>query len=211
MTPVAIYARISTQNRQDYDRQVADLTEYAKRNDLDVVEVIAEKVSGTVKDREGITRLYDLVNTKKIQKVLVTEVSRLGRSPSQVLKILEDFTEQKVSIFSQNFGLETLTLQKKLNPAASLIYTLYAEIARMERETLRDRVISGLENARRKGKVLGRRSGSKQSAEKFLQKYPKAVRRLKEGRSLRETCVLAEVSINTAGKLKSILNSSTPH
>ena len=204
MTPVAIFVRCSTQS-QDYLRQIHDLTDYANRNDLQVVEVIAEKVSGTAKDREGIRQLYELAESKKIQKVLVTEVSRLGRSPSQVLRLLEDFTAHKVSIYSQNFGLETLTPQKKLNPAASLIYTLYAEIARLEKEQLRDRVLSGLEEARRKGKRLGRPVGKKQTEEALLQKYPQAVRRLREGHSLRHTCQLAGVSINTARKLKTIL------
>lgn len=113
MLPVAIFVRCSTQG-QDYMLQINDLTEYANRNNFNVIETIAEKVSGTVKDWEGIKRLYELVEGKKNQKVLVTEVSRLGRSPSQVLKILEDFTTHKVSIYSQNFGLETLTSQNKL-------------------------------------------------------------------------------------------------
>jgi len=115
----------------------------------------------------------------------------LGRLLSQVLKVLEGFTAHKVSIYSQNFGLETLTPQKKLNPAASLVYVLYAEIARMGKEQLRDRVISGLVEAKRKGKVLGRRSGSTQSTEQILAKHPQAVRRLREGHSLRNTCKLA--------------------
>lgn len=205
MIRVAIYARVSTLNRQDCIRQVSDLGQYATRNDYQVVAVITEHVSGIIKDRDGVKQLYDLVNSGSIDKVLVSEVSRLGRSPSAVLQILEDFTSKGVSLYCQNYGLETLTPDRKLNPAASLIYLLYSETARLEREQLRSRVISGLENARRKGKILGRPHGSTESDDEILEKYPVAVRRLREGHSLRNTCKLAEVSINTARKLKSIL------
>ena len=134
------------------------------------------------------------------------QTRRLGRNPSQTLKILEDFTENKVSIYSRNFGLETLTPTKKLNPAASLIFTVYAEVARMEREQLRERILSGLENAKRKGKTLGRRAGSGESNESFLKKYAASIRRIKEGHSLRNTCLITGISINTARKLKALIS-----
>lgn len=75
----------------------------------------------------------------------------------------------------------------------------------MEKEQLRDRVISGLEKARRNNKTLGRPVGSVQKDESTLKKYPQAVRRLSEGHSLRHTCTLTGVSINTAKKIRDIL------
>lgn len=208
MTPVAIFSRVSRKNLQNNDRQIFELKEYARKNEYNVVAVIAEEISGVKSEREGINQLYQLVHSKQIDKVLVHEVSRIGRNPSQVLKILEDFTEAKVSIYSQNFGMETLTPQKKLNPAASLIFTIYAELGRTEREQLRDRILSGLAAAKRKGKLLGRKTGTQETNKAFLDKYPHAIRRLKEGHSLRNTCKLSNISLNTARKLKSMISAA---
>lgn len=207
MDTVAIFVRVST-TKQDHSRQVSELQSYAEKQGYHVVAVITEQISGAAKneDRKGIKELYRLVETKQITKVLVHEISRLGRNPSQILQILEDFTAAKVSIFSYNMGLETLTPQKKLNPAVNLIFMILGEIARQERELLRERIISGVAEARRKGKVLGRRAGSVESEEAFMKKYPQAVRRLKEGHTLRNTAALANVSVNTARKLKELLN-----
>ena len=67
------------------------------------------------------------------------------------------------------------------------MFTLLAEFARMERETLRERILSGMEEARRKGKHLGRPDGSSEDKEAFLKKYPSVVRNLRLGISARKT------------------------
>ena len=85
---------------------------------------------------------------------------------------------------------------------------MLAEFARLERETLRERILSGMEEARRKGKKIGRPEGSLKEAENYLQDYPSVVRNLKQGLSLRQTAKVCEVSVNTVRKVKSAMHLS---
>ena len=74
MKKVVIYARVSTKT-QEYDRQVLELREYAKRMEYEVVAEFTEKVSGAkrVEEREALTELLAYVETHKVDKVLVYE------------------------------------------------------------------------------------------------------------------------------------------
>ncbi len=81
------------------------------------------------------------------------------------------------------------------------MFTLLAEFARLEGEVLRERIMSGMEEARRRGKKIGRPQGSPEESESFLKKYPSVVRHLKAGISLRKTAKLCEVAINTVRKV----------
>jgi DNA invertase Pin-like site-specific DNA recombinase len=204
---VVIFVRVSKQS-QDYERQIADLTAYANRQGYTIIQTIAEKISGAKRneDRKGITELLALAASKTISKVLVTEVSRLGRRTSDVLKVIEELTEHKVSVYAQNYNLETLTPEGKPNPVAGLLFTLLAEFARLERETLVERIHSGLEQARRRGKVLGRPEGTTKDDAALLKEYAGVVRNLKQGFSLRQVAKLSDVSVNTVRKVKTALN-----
>lgn len=207
MTNAAIFVRVSKQS-QDYERQIHDLQRHAERQGYKVVEVIAEKVSGAKDNsaREGIETLLRLARSGKIHKVLVTEVSRLGRKTSEVLAVIEEFCELGVSVYAQNYNLETLTAAGKRNPVASLLFTLLAEFARVERETLVERIHSGLEQARRRGIKLGRPFGTGKSVEQLQTEYAHVIRYLRQGYSLRKTAKLADVSLNTVRKVKKAIN-----
>lgn len=203
MLPIAIFVRVSKQS-QDYERQITDLNAYAIKQGYTVVATIAEKISGAKRnaERQGISELLKLAATGRIKKVLVSEVSRLGRRTSDVLKVIEELTEQGISVYAQNYNLETLTSEGKRNPVASLLFTLLAEFARLERETLVERINSGLDQARRRGKTLGRPKGTTKDSATLLQEYASVVRYIKQGFSLRQTAKLADVSVNTVRKVK---------
>jgi DNA invertase Pin-like site-specific DNA recombinase len=133
MNKVVIFVRVS-KREQDYQRQLEDLRALAKTQNLEIVAEIAEKISGAKsnQERNGVQELLKLAQKGIIQKVLVQEVSRLGRSTVEVLKVLEELTSLHVSVYVQNFGLETLKNGKR-NPIAQFMFTLLAEFARMER------------------------------------------------------------------------------
>ena len=168
-----IFVRVSKQ-QQDYKRQIEDLREVARSQKVEIVKEIAEKISGAKDNiaREGLQEMLSLAKKGEIDKVLVQEVSRLGRSTVEVLKILEELSNLGISVYVQNFGIETLKKGKR-NPIAQFFFTLLAEFARLERETLRERIISGMEQARRQGKKFGRPDGSKEDKEIFLKKVEK--------------------------------------
>lgn len=201
----AIFVRVS-KREQEFDRQLHDLRDVASKMGVTIVREISEKIGGSIsnKERDGIQEILAMARSSQIEKVIVQEVSRLGRSTVEVLKIVEELTDYGVSIYVQNFGLETLRNGKR-NPVAQFLFTLLAEFARLERETLRERILSGLAEARRKGVRIGRPEGSHKKVDDYLRDYPRVVRYLKEGLSLRKTAKLGDVSINTVRRVKSAL------
>ena len=207
MIPVALFARVSS-NTQDCNRQLADLSSVANRNGWLVVSTITTTVSGSKKrrsEREDINQLIELAKARKIKKVLISEVSRLGRRSSETYMLLEQLTELGISIYVHNYGMETLLANGKRNPAASLIFVIFNEQARTEVELLSERIRSGQAEAKRQGKHIGRKSGSFKSIEQIKSEYPKVIKYLEAGTyTIREIAQLAGVANGTVMKVKNI-------
>lgn len=146
--PVAILVRVSTA-KQESDRQVFELRGVALKNEWQVVEVIQEEISGNAADSErvGIERAVELAERGKIWKVLVHEVSRVARRNSTAHRFVEDLESLGVSLYWHAQRIETLLPSGRRNPAASIMFSLLAEMARNERETLVERIQSGLAEA----------------------------------------------------------------
>lgn len=200
-----IFVRVSGRG-QDFDRQVSDLSITAAAKGWPVSEVISETVSGYKRGvkREGLERLLELVESGQVRRVLVSEVSRMGRIPSQTLRMLEDFTAKGVSIYVHNVGLETLSETGKLNIAAGMMFTLFAEFARAESQQLSERVRSGMAEAGRKGIHLGRPAGTGETEAEFLAKYGRVAAKLARGFSIRDTARLCHVGKNTVLKVRKL-------
>ena len=159
--PVAILVRVSTL-KQETDRQVSELLAHAKSKGYEVVEICREQISGMAdeSDRHGLHRAEELARTGAVRKILVHEVSRLARRNSVAHAFVETLEELGVSLYWHQQGIETLLPNGKRNPAAAIMFALLAEMARAERETLSERIKSGLDEARRKGRKLGRPTGT---------------------------------------------------
>ena len=190
--PVAILVRVSTL-KQENDRQITELQTYAASKGYEVVEICEEKVSGNADeiDRHGLHRAEELARAGTIKKVLVHEVSRLARRNSIAHGFIETLENPGVSLYWHQQGIETLLPNGKRNPAAGIMFALLAEMARAERETLSERIKSGLTEARRKGRKLGRPQGSTDS-KKFLAKHSDIIRKLREGHSVRNTAKITD-------------------
>lgn len=204
MKKVVIFARVSSSNgSQDYERQINDLQALASTNKWAVEAVFAEKVSGAKKNSERIElmNMITYINTHNISKVLITELSRLGRDTLQVLQAIEILNQNKVSAYIQNYNIETLTPEGDVNPMSQFLVTILAEVARMERKTIRERVSSGYQNFRTNGGKVGRKEGYTKSNETMKEEYAEEIRLLKRGYSLRNTSKLTGTSINTLRKL----------
>ncbi len=147
---VAIYARVSTKD-QNCDRQISDLVAYAKRADFDVVQIYTETASGAKNDRQERNRAIDLARSRKVDAVLVTELSRWGRSTLDLLLSLQLLASYGVSLICLS-GMD-LNLS---TPHGKLMTQILAGVAEFERELLRERVRSGVAAARARGKILGR-------------------------------------------------------
>lgn len=199
---VVLFARVST-NIQDYKRQINELTALAERNGWDIAASFAEKVSGAKRntERTELLRMVEYVEANHIDKVLVTELSRLGRDTLQVLEVIETLNSKGISLYIQNYSIETLTPEGKVNAMSQFLITILAEVARMERRTIRERVESGYNNFRANGGKVGRKQGYRKSDETMKGEYAEEIRLLKKGYSLRNVAKLTHTSINTLRKL----------
>lgn len=201
-----IFARVST-NVQDYDRQVNELTVLAKSNGWSVEAVFAEKISGAKAntERTELLNMISYVESNHIDKVLVIELSRLGRDTLQVLEVIEMLNKKEISLYIQNYAIETLTKEGKVNAMSQFLITILAEVARMERKTIRERVESGYNNYRANGGKVGRKTGYKKAEEAMKTQYIEEIKLLRKGYSLRNISKLTGTSINTIRKCKSLI------
>lgn len=206
MDRICIFARVST-SIQEYDRQVNELTTLAQRNGWNVEAVFCEKVSGAKKnaERKELSRMVEYVQAHHINKVAVTELSRLGRDTLQVLEVIELFNKLGISLYIQNYNIETLTESGDVNPMSQFLITILAEVARMERKTIRERVESGYKNYRANGGKVGRKEGYRKSEADMREQYAEEIRLLRKGISLRNISKITGASVNTIRKCQSLI------
>lgn len=203
---VVILARVST-DKQEYNRQVVELTDYCSKMGWDVAKVFTNKVSGAKKneDRSEIMEMLAYVEENKIDKVCVLEISRLGRNTLEALKVIELLNEKKICLFIKNYNLETLDAKGNVNPITSLICTILLEISSMERHTIIERMASGrdqyIAKCRATGKKMGRPSTYRKSDDTMREQYKKEISLLKQGMSLRNISIITGTSIMTIRKL----------
>ena len=204
-----ILARVST-DKQDYQRQIVELTDYCSKVGWEIVKVFANKISGAKKteERPEILEMLSYVKEHAIKRVCCLEVSRLGRNTLEALKVIQMLNDNKVSLFIKNYNLETLNPDGTPNPVASLITTILLEVASMERRTILERVNSGrnqyIAKCRKEGVKMGRPSDYKKSEDAYKEQYQKELTLLRKGISLRNVHKLTNTSMNTLRKLKSM-------
>ena len=151
----AIYSRVSTHD-QMCDRQIADLKSYADRCGYELVEIYKEVGSGAKNDRQERKKVIQLARSRAVDIILVSELTRWGRSTIDLIDTLHQLQSYRVSLVAQNgftFDLST--------PHGKMIASIMATLAEFERDLLRERVRSGIANARAKGKIFGRPKGGK--------------------------------------------------
>ena len=206
MKKVVIFARVST-SIQDYERQVNELTAVANCNNWNVAATFCEKVSGAKKnaERKELSKMIDYVRNNNIDMVLVTELSRLGRDTLQVLEVIEQFNKLGISLFIQNYHIETLNDNGTINTMSQFLITILAEVARMERKTIRERVESGYKNYRANGGKVGRKEGYRKSDIDMREQYAEEIRLLRKGISLRNISKITGTSINTIRKCQNFI------
>lgn len=202
-----IYARVSSVgDRQDTTRQVADLTRYAAAAGLDIVATYEEKASGAKRDREVLADCLEFLKGGGAGTLLVTEISRLGRSVRQVVDIVDDLTKLGINICIQQQGCCTLKPDGTPDPMTTVMISMFGAFAEMERAAIVDRLQSGRRIAKASGNVrFGRPAGSKLSDKEIITKYPKVAKRLKNGQTVRDIAALEKVSTKTVQKVKNAL------
>ena len=172
---------------------MSELTAFAERGGYDVVGVFKETASGANGTRAARSRLLDLAQARHIDAILVSELSRWGRSTQDLLDTLNRLAGWKVSVVAMNgmtFELDT--------PHGRMLATMLAGIAQFERDLLSERVKSGLAAARARGKKLGRQPGQRPKSDKLASKVLQAVAK---GRSYRWIARDLGISKNTVTEI----------
>ncbi len=204
-TKAVIYARVSSQtDRQDTARQVADLKRFALSQNMEIVEIFEEHISGAKKleEREILTQCLEYCKGNSVNYLLISELSRLGRSTLQVLRSLEILHEAKVCVYIQNIGLYSLQPNGEVNPVASIMITILAEMSNIERSNIQYRLNSGRQQYINRGGKLGRKKGSVKTIEQKREEYKEVISLLKRGYSIRNVAKLTGYSIQTVQTIK---------
>ena len=208
MKKAVIYARVSsTTDRQNTNRQVADLTEYASKNDYEIVKVFEEHISGAKKNNERpiLMECLEYATANDVDIILCSELSRLGRNCDEVLANVRFCKDHHIDIFFQKEQITIFQSDGTENPFATVMVAVLGTCAQLERDAIKFRLNSGRAKYIAEGGVLGRPVGTKKTAEQLLKEYPKVVKELKKGTSLRRAAKLCDVSLSTVQRVKKAL------
>jgi len=207
MKPTAIIiARCSTnETKQDVTRQIKDLTD-GYSGFYEITETFSYYKSGLDNQKEN-DLILEYCKENNIENILVTEVSRVSRKISTFSLFLEECNKEKINLIIDNYKLHTF-INGKENTMAQAMLQIAAVMARNELELTKERLNSGRRKYIADGGILGRNIGSKETQEKFLQKYPEAIRLIKKGRSVREIMKICSLSSGTVQKISKMINRS---
>ena len=170
------YIRVSTP-KQTAENQKLAIKQYAKCHNLKKIKFVSEIISGTkTVDKRKLGELLNIV--QKDDVIIVTELSRLGRSMVMILDVLQYLLDKKVKIISIKEGYELCN-----NVQSKVIAFAFSLSAEIERTLLSERTKEGLERARREGKQIGRKKGQKSSHYKLTGKGAYVKRERLNGRS----------------------------
>ncbi len=200
-----IYARVSsTTDRQNTERQLADLTKYAEYKGMEISKVFEEKISGAKKNSERpvFVEAINFCKTNKVDILLVSELSRLGRNAFEVLETVKQLVDEGINLYMQKEQFTLLDEEGKPSMFAPIMIATLSTCAQLERENIKFRLNSGRQLYIEKGGKLGRKEGSKKTTEQKQEEYKQVLRELKRGTSIRKVAKLCDVSVSTVQRLK---------
>ena len=200
-----IYARVSSiGDRQNTDRQVSDLTEYATFAKLTVCKVFEEHISGAKKNRERpvLLQAIDYCRQNNVSMLLVSELSRLGRNAFEVLATVKDLIDNSINLYMQKEQLTLLDADGKPTLFAPIMIATLSTCAQLERENIKFRLNSGRKLYIERGGKLGRKIGSIKTQEQKKEQYKDIIAYLKKGYSIRNVAKLTNKGISTVQRIK---------
>lgn len=216
-TLAIIYARVSSSGnleyRQNTDRQVQDLKEYAIYKEYDLVEVFNEHVSGAKKnsDRpilvEAIDKCKELSELKDARVILlVSELSRVGRNAFEVLETIKTLVDNGINLYLQKEQMTLLDDNGKPSLFAPIMLATLSTCAQLERDNITFRLNSGRKRYIENGGRLGRPKGSVKTNEKKLEEYKEVITLLKKNYTMRDVAKLSGVSISSVQRVKKLIS-----
>jgi DNA invertase Pin-like site-specific DNA recombinase len=204
-----IYARVSSVgDRQNTERQISDLTSYAAYQNLQVLQIFEEKISGAKKnvERPVLLQAIDYCKQNNVSILLVSELSRLGRNAFEVLATVKDLIDSGINLYMQKEQLTLLDAEGKPTLFAPVMLAVLSTCAELERENIKFRLNSGRKLYVERGGKLGRKVGSVKSLEQKKEQYKDIISYLKRGYSIRNVAKLTGKGISTVQRIKAEFN-----
>lgn len=198
------YTRTSTIG-QKTDRQTEGLT-----NMREFDRIYEDKVSGSIplRDRPAGKRLVEDVEKGQVKEVYVWEVSRLGRNLPSVLETIQYFTDRGVNVVIVKEGLRMLNEDGTTNSTAQLVLSVMSAVSQLELTHIKERQAQGIQIAKAQGKYLGRKHGTRETTERFLQKKKsKTIIKMLETHRVRHISAILGVSPTTIYKVQKAVQS----
>lgn len=204
MEKAIIIARCSTnETKQDVTRQTLELTS-KYTNQYNIVKSFAYYQSGT-KNNDKNQEMLKYAFENKIENILVTEISRIGRKVVSVLRFIEECSENKINVIIDNYNLNSLNKDKTVNTITQLILNISASISAIELQETKRRLDSGRNKFINSGGVLGRKIGSEKDPKRLMTEHADIIKFLKQGQSVRNIMKLTSKSSGTVQKVKKLL------
>ncbi|PYD57522.1 DNA-invertase [Komagataeibacter xylinus] len=175
------YARVSTRD-QSTDMQVSRLLEAG----IPKERIFMDVISGATEDRPQLNSLLSLLNKGDV--LTVWKVDRLGRRTAHLARLLEEFDQKGITVRSLTEGVDTSDRSSRVS------YLLMSVIAQNERETINERIRSGIDHAQKYGTKTGRPIGRPKASSAKVQH---ALDLLASGKSYRHASSIAGVSLAT--------------
>lgn len=175
------YARVSTRD-QSTDMQVSRLLEAG----IPKERIFMDVISGATEDRPQLNSLLNLLNKGDV--LTVWKVDRLGRRTAHLARLLEEFDLKGITVRSLTEGVDTSDRSSRVS------YLLMSVIAQNERETINERIRSGIDHAQKYGTKTGRPIGRPKASSAKVQH---ALDLLASGKSYRHASSIAGVSLAT--------------
>lgn len=195
MKKAIIYARVSSiTDRQNTDRQIADLNRYAQANDIEVVKTFSEHISGAKKNEERpvLMAAIEYAKANAIDVVLLSELSRLGRSVYEVQEIVKELRDSHINAYFHKEGISLYDADGKESIVTPILVTVLGVAAQLERENIAYRLSSGRKQAIEKGVRMGRSVGSKMTDAEREEKYADVLRKIRKGDKLTDVLAWAQ-------------------
>ena len=215
-TLAIIYARVSSSGsleyRQNTDRQVKDLTEYATYKNYEVVEVYNEHISGAKKntDRavlvEAVDKCKELVSGGNCKVILLcSELSRVGRNAFEVLETIKTLVDFGINLYLQKEQMTLLDDNGKPSLFAPILLATLSTCAQLERENIQFRLNSGRKRYIENGGKLGRPQGSVKTTEQKMNEYKEVITLLRKNYTMRDVAKLSGKSVSSVQRIKKLV------
>lgn len=200
-----IYARVSSEgDRQNVERQLHDLSEYARSQNLTIEQIFQEHISGAKKNsqRQQLQDMFTYAEENGIDIILCSEMSRLGRSVYEVQESIKRAIDHNINIYFQKENLSLFNPDGTQSMITPIVVTVLSVCSQIERDSIRFRLNSGRRLAIERGVQMGRPKNATKPESQFKDEYAEVIRLLKKGYSVKAVAQLQGISPTTVMKVK---------